>query len=169
VYPKKGKRELTIHVLPGTTKMIFGRGGGLTEIRYAATGFLHVRRHVYETIQRTLELPVCNEQWNRKMIPFFQPLLQKEDWGHWYLAEDFAFSERARRSGFSIMADTSFRLGHIGSHAYTWEEAGIEPRRYSTFTYHLSGEPEQDSAERIAPAFAEDRTAAEIRTELAVN
>jgi hypothetical protein len=107
------------------------------------------------------------------MIPFFQPLLQKEDWGHWYLAEDFAFSERARRCGFSIMADTSFRLGHIGSHSYTWEEAGIEPRRYSTFTYHLGGAPGQEPAKETAPAFTDERAAeetrAETRTELAIN
>lgn len=162
VYPKKGKRELTIHVLPGTDKLVFGRAGGVTEIRYAATGFLHVRREVYETMQQRLKLPVCNQRWNRPMVPFFQPMVQTEDWGDWYLAEDFAFSERARRSGFRIMADTSFRLGHIGSHSYSWEEAGIETRRFATFTYHLgparSDEPaptsDQETQAREASAAA---------------
>lgn len=142
VYPKKGKRELTVHVLPGTTQLVLGRGGGVTEIRYAATGFLHVRRSAYESIQQTLKLPTCNTRWNRPMVPFFQPMIQEEPWGSWYLAEDFAFSERARRCGFKIMADTSFRLGHIGTHCFSWEEAGCETKRFGTFTYQLDPQTE---------------------------
>ncbi len=59
--------------------------------------------------QRTL--PVCNEHANRPMWPFFQPLVRTAPWhskraanangvltGHWYLAEDFKFSHRARQS-----------------------------------------------------------------------
>ncbi|WP_202921606.1 hypothetical protein [Anatilimnocola aggregata] len=151
VYPKKAKRELTIHVLPGTNKLTFGRGGGLTEIRYAATGFLHVRRAAYEAIQSKLGLPSCNTRWKRPMIPFFQPLIQEEPWGSWYLAEDFAFCERARRCGFKIMADTSFRLGHIGSHCFSWEEAGCETKRFGTFAYHL-GTDNTEPVEHHDPA-----------------
>jgi len=44
---------------------------------------------------------------------------------HWYLGEDFAFSERARRSGFPIIADTRIRLEHIGKHGYSWEDAAM--------------------------------------------
>jgi len=137
VYPKKAKRELAIHVLPGTEKLIFGREGGLLEIKYAATGFLHVRSEIYEGIEQQLKLPLCNTRWSKPMLPFFLPMIVDETWGSWYLAEDFAFSERARRCGYKIMADTSFRLGHIGRHAYCWEEAGVEFPRYGTFTYHL--------------------------------
>ena len=59
IYPKKGKRELASHALPGTEQLTFGKAGGLTEILYAATGFLHVRREVYETIRTKLKLPTC--------------------------------------------------------------------------------------------------------------
>ncbi|WP_425616812.1 hypothetical protein NA78x_000472 [Anatilimnocola sp. NA78] len=147
VYPKKSKRELTIHVLPGTSKLTFGRGGGLTEIRYAATGFLHVRRSAYQTIQQKLRLPTCNTRWKRPMTPYFQPLIQEESWGSWYLAEDFAFSERARRCGIKIMADTSFRLGHIGSHCFSWEEAGCETKRFGTFTYYLGSKRDENAGD----------------------
>src|SRR5689334_13628737 len=36
IYPKKGRRELASHVLPGTKEIVFGQGGGLIEILYAA-------------------------------------------------------------------------------------------------------------------------------------
>ena len=35
IYPKKGLRSLSCHVLPGTEELVFGREGGLTEIQYA--------------------------------------------------------------------------------------------------------------------------------------
>jgi hypothetical protein len=72
------------------------------------------------------------------MIPFFQPLiLDHPERGPWYLAEDFAFGERARRAGLAIYADTTIRLRHIGKHGFTWEEAGADPRRYATYIYQL--------------------------------
>jgi hypothetical protein len=203
IYPKKGKRELAIHVLPGTRELVFGERGGLLELKYAATGFLHVRREVYETMERELKLPRCNTQFGGNgMIPFFQPMVvggeapsnngrtdldidsdikraarrQLPDnqamrltrvfelsngaangacqtaadattvafadvsSAPWYLAEDYAFCERARRCGYAIWADTRIRLGHIGTCQYTWEEAGTETRRFTTFTYRLEAE-----------------------------
>src|SRR5215213_9288621 len=75
IYPKKGKRELAVHVMPGTRQLVFGQAGGLVELLYAATGFLHVRREVYETIQRELELPMCNLHFGKGMVPWFQPMV----------------------------------------------------------------------------------------------
>jgi hypothetical protein len=174
IYPKKGKRELAVHVLPGTKQITFGQAGGLMELRYAATGFLLVRRDVYEAMQADLRLPVCNLHFGQAMVPFFQPLVvgdaeppvgafepsrgalpdneairntqvfpppepaEAGPASPWYLAEDFAFCERARRCGFKIWADTRVRLTHIGSFAYTWEQAGADPQRYATYTYHLT-------------------------------
>jgi hypothetical protein len=100
VYPQKGKRALAVQELPGTDKFVFGQAGGLTEILYAATGFLHVRRAAYDTIREKLELPICNERFGRPTIPFFLPMvLDDRERGNWYLAEDYAFCERARRAG----------------------------------------------------------------------
>lgn len=137
IYPQKGKRALACHILPGTPKMVFGQGGGLVELKYGATGFLHVRREVYERIQHKLRLPLCNERFGSPMIPFFQPMLHECDDGHWYLAEDYAFCQRASECGFKIMADTTIRLWHVGSYAFGWEDAGMERERIGTFTLHF--------------------------------
>jgi len=129
IYPQKGPRALASHVLPGTPRLTFGAGGGLTEILYAGAGFLLVRREVYLTIQHRLGLPVCNERFGRPTVPHFQPMLQPVDDDHWYLAEDYAFCERARQCGFRVLADTAVRLWHVGSCRYGWEDAGTERPR----------------------------------------
>jgi hypothetical protein len=141
VYPQKGRRALACHVLPDTAELTFGEGGGLAEVLYAPAGFLLVRRVVYETIQRQLALPVCNTRFSRPLIPFFQPLVLPDGDGHWYLAEDFSFCERARQCGFSIQIDTTLRLGHVGRYVYTWEDAGTEKPRYKTYHFRLTGDP----------------------------
>ena len=53
-----------------------------------------------------MRLPMCNERFGSPMIPFFHPMLHPCEDGHWYLAEDYAFCQRARQCGFKIMADT---------------------------------------------------------------
>jgi len=148
---QKGKRAIASHVLPGTPRMVFGQGGGLVEVLYAGTGFLLVRREVYLAIQRHLELPMCNERFRSPVLPFFHPMLHPCEDGHWYLAEDYAFCERARQSGYWIMADTTIRLWHIGSYAYGWEDAGKEPERFESFTLNFGPGPEPTRANADAP------------------
>lgn len=67
------------------------------------------------------------------------PLVKETDEGAWYLAEDFAFSERARQAGTYVHADTRIRLRHIGRYAYQWrwEDAGAEPKRDSSYRISL--------------------------------
>ncbi|MCY2995649.1 MAG: hypothetical protein NTY19_48555 [Planctomycetota bacterium] len=139
IYPKKGQRALAVHVLPGTPHIVFGKEGGLIEVQYAANGFLLVRREVYAEMQRQLELPVCNQRFGgRPLVPYFIPMVRPDGSGHWYLAEDYAFCERARQCGFRIMADTTIRLQHFGGYGYSWEDAGNDPKRFATFHYHLT-------------------------------
>lgn len=137
IAPQKGKRALACHILPGTKQLTFGKGGGLHEILYAGTGFLHVRREVYTAMQEKLKLPVCNERFGRVTIPFFQPLVRRHDEGTWYLAEDYSFCHRARMCGYRILADTTIRIWHVGNYAYSWEEAGMDRERFETFNYHF--------------------------------
>ena len=137
VYPKKGKRAFACNFPPEATQVTFGKGGGLIEVPYAGAGFLYTRREVYEAIQQRLRLPVCNERFGPPMIPFFHPMIIPDGDSHWYLAEDFSFCRRARDCGYRILADTTIRLKHIGSYAYNWEDAGGEPPRYATFTFHI--------------------------------
>ncbi len=185
IYPKKGKRELATHVLPGTQKILFGKGGGLLPILYAATGFLHVRREVYETIEQKLQLPKCNLGFGKAMVPWFQPMVVQQPTfetsialpknpvlqvtpvfevtapaeiptpAPWYLAEDYAFSERVRQCGIAIWADTRIRLSHVGSHAFTWEDAGSERPRFASYTYNLSeAKPSPEKPVEVVPSAA---------------
>jgi hypothetical protein len=144
VYPKKGQRAIACNVLPGTPRMLFGDEGGLVELQYAGAGFLLVRREVYLKVQRHLKLPICNERFGEPLIPFFYPLLHPVEDGHWYLAEDYAFCERVRASGYRIFADTTIRLWHIGTYRYGWEDAGIEQQRFRTFTLNFGSQPAPD-------------------------
>jgi hypothetical protein len=137
IYPKKNKRALSCHLLPGTRNVLFGSRGRLIEIRYAAAGFLLTRREVYEEIAKQEELPVCNQRFSAPVVPYFLPLLLPVEDGTWYLGEDFAFCERARRSGFPIIADTRIRLGHLGSYRYGWEDAGSDRERYSDYDFSI--------------------------------
>jgi hypothetical protein len=119
-------------------EVLFGEAGGLLEIMYAATGFLLTHRRVYTTMREREKLPTCNERFGRPVTPYFLPMLAPDGAGYWYLGEDFAFSERARRCGFAIMADTRIRLQHIGRCGYGWEDAGSDRPRYAT--YHFTVE-----------------------------
>lgn len=147
IYPQKGRRELACFVPPSTPKLVFGKEGGLVEIMYAGAGFLHIRREAYQRIQQDLNLPVCNERFGSAMVPFFQPLIREHGDANWYLAEDYAFCERARRCGLKIMADTTVRLWHVGNHRYSWENAGIDFPRYDTFTLQVHKEDTPASAD----------------------
>ena len=144
VYPQKGKRALACHILPQTESMRLGSEGGVHEILYAATGFLLVRRKVYLTLQHEMNLPVCNERFEHPMIPFFQPLVRPIEDGYWYLAEDFAFSHRARQCGYRVYADTTIRLWHVGSYRYGWEDAARTNKRYDSFEMTFDPEESRD-------------------------
>ncbi len=145
IYPQKNKRALASHVMPGSKSITFGRDGGLTEILYAGTGFLMIRRQAFLRIFEQLKLPVCNERFGRATIPFFMPMTREIEEASWYLAEDYAFCERARQCGMKIYADTSIRLWHIGNYKFGWEDAGMERTRFGSFTINFGEKPEQET------------------------
>jgi hypothetical protein len=124
VYAKKGVRDLAVHLEPTTQELRFGAGGGLYDVRYVGAGFLCTRREVYDAIQRTFSLPVCNTRFGARTIPYFLPMVIPDGGPYWYLGEDYAFCERARKAGHRVQVDTTIRLGHIGSYVYGWEDAG---------------------------------------------
>src|SRR5262249_15847892 len=150
IYPKKGVRALASHLLPDTRKVVFGEGGGLFEIAYAATGFLLTRREVYDTIRERLELPTCNVRFWRPPLPYFLPLIVPDGEGHWYLGEDFAFCERAKRAGFKIVADSRIRLRHMGRYGYSWEDAGSDLPRFAQYNFHVQGSASEGAAANAA-------------------
>jgi hypothetical protein len=140
LYAKKGQRELAAYLLPETKEVVFGEAGGLLEVRYVGAGFVLTRREVYEDIRDKLEIKRVNTRWGAGFYPFFQPLVIEDpakEGALWYLGEDFAFCERARRAGHTIFADTTVRLLHIGRYGFGWEDAGAShgpgAQRYATY------------------------------------
>lgn len=126
-------------VLCGDCKeLTFGPSGGLTEIRYAATGFLHTRREVYEAIKDKFNLPLCeNGDDLGDITPYFFPMIVHDGGGYRYLGEDLSFCERIRQAGYKIHADTTIRLGHIGKYWYSWEDMAGDRSRAQTFELEL--------------------------------
>lgn len=155
VYAKRGRREMSCAFLHATEQVVLGKDGGVTEILYAGFGFTYTHRVVYDRMFDALKLPVCNERFGRAMVPFFAPAAVRDavGGGWWYLPEDFAFCMRARQVGVPVMADTRIRLGHVGSYAYTWEDAGGGRQVYQTYTFHVRppGTAAPSPAERAGP------------------
>jgi hypothetical protein len=158
IYAKKSRRQFACQFLPEMDKIVFGREGGLFELLYAGFGFVLTRRVLFETIQQKLNLPDVNQRWGPPIVPYFQPMvipdpLLPDGKGLWYLSEDYSFCERARQCGFKIMADTTFRLWHVGEYGFSWEDAGRDKERFATYTYHLSPgkSPESESAPAPPP------------------
>jgi hypothetical protein len=133
VYAKKSTRALALHIEPGTTAMTLGDGGGLVAVRYVGTGFMLTRRALYDAMAR--ELPVCNQRFGKPTVPYFLPMVIEDDKGAWYLGEDYAFCERARRLEVPVVVDTRLRLYHVGRHQFGWEEAGADTQRFASYRY----------------------------------
>ncbi|MDA0835554.1 MAG: hypothetical protein O2955_06425 [Planctomycetota bacterium] len=138
VYPKKGQRALAANVMSGTDEIVFGPAGGLVKLSHVGFGFVLTHRIVYEAVQQKCDLPLCNQMFDKPIVPYFLPLLQPTDKGPWYLGEDYAFCQRAHNCGFCIVADTTIRLWHIGSYRYGWEDAGLELDRYTNFSFRFA-------------------------------
>ena len=149
LYPKKGVQDLAVHLEPGTAELAMGTTGGLCDVRYVGAGFLLIQRMVYEDVQRTFALPTCNTRFGAATVPYYLPMVIADTGGYWYLGEDYAFCERARKAGHRITVDTTIRLGHIGAYTYGWEDAGQTIPRVTSATFRLaSGAP-------LAPTSAE--------------
>ncbi len=87
----------------------------LTQVRYAATGFLYIKAEVFRTISKNLNLEQCSARFG-PCHPWFLPMVKRNR----YLGEDYAFCDRANESGYKIMADTTIELQHIGDYGYKW-------------------------------------------------
>ncbi|MEJ7595956.1 MAG: hypothetical protein WKF77_30980 [Planctomycetaceae bacterium] len=71
------------------------------------------------------------------VTPWFHPMVREYQNAHWYLGEDFAFSERIRQAGYKIFADTSVRLMHYGNYPFGWEDAGRDIQRFTDYELHI--------------------------------
>jgi len=133
IYPKRGTPELACHAKEGTNELVFGEAGGLVEMHYVGMGFCLIRREVFDDVRTKHALPTCGMRAKRPFVPYFLPLVvphADDPTDHWYLAEDYAFCERARTAGHPVLADTRVRLFHVGRYGYSWEDAMGARERY---------------------------------------
>ena len=103
---------------------------GFTRVRYAGTGFLMIRRHVFEKMRahpayallqffREHSLDKLAGSPNR--FALFESMIDPASGT--YLSEDFAFCKRWTDIGGEIWADLQGRLDHVGPTVYRGEIA----------------------------------------------
>lgn len=117
-YSIKGWPRLTTKFHDDFEQVIFGDGGALYEVDYAATGFMYTHLKVYEDIKIQYNMdPV--KIWGGQYIvhPWFLPMII----GDQYVGEDFSFCHRARKSGHTIYCNTTVRLAHVGKYSYSFD------------------------------------------------
>ena len=115
-YSVKGWPIFTTKFFDEDEKIPFGEDvGGLQRVKWAATGFMYTHISVYEAIKLQFNLKKY-KIWGGQYIvhPWFFPMLLDDQ----YVGEDFAFCERANKSGIKIYCDTTVELSHIGKYSY---------------------------------------------------
>jgi len=95
-----------------------------TEVDYAATGFLMIKREVFEKFKEVYpEKAHMDERPDgtpRETFAWFDPRVTKGETARHrtYLPEDYAFSKDWRDMGGKIILDPSIRLKHFGMYGY---------------------------------------------------
>jgi len=98
----------------------------LHEVRHLGTGFLMIKREVFDTLIQSMPetkyLDSLNLGKNDDGIPYenwmynlFDVLI--DETGH-LLSEDWVFCDRARKYGYDVWCDTTILLNHIGYHTF---------------------------------------------------
>jgi hypothetical protein len=92
---------------------------GFTRVRYAGTGFLMIRRHVFEkmcaaypSLQFFREHSIDALAGSPNRFALFECMIDPNS--KTYLSEDFAFCQRWTDLGGEIWADLESRLDHVG-------------------------------------------------------
>jgi len=89
---------------PGTRRVRFGAGGGVVPVLGLGFHLVLTRRALFEAMRRGLGSPAS----------WFAPAAEEGAGGRPGLDADFAFCERARRAGASVLLDTTIRLRPVG-------------------------------------------------------
>ena len=93
-----------------------------TKVKRIGAGFLRIKTSLLQKLVDDLNLPFCKMA-QSMAYPFFGPVIVEESGGWMYLTEDYAFCHRCGLAGVDVLADTKFRLYHLGEYAFGWEEA----------------------------------------------
>lgn len=92
---------------------------GLLEVRHIATGFMMIKRQVFEKLieahpEWEYKDDIHNPPVNTKFYSFFDCVIKDMH----YLSEDWTFCDRWRETGGKIYANITIPLVHIGTIAY---------------------------------------------------
>lgn len=116
---RKYPLELVGCPLEGPQDIQIGEGGRVMEVRYVGTGVMAIARNVLADVARNLQKlrtgAILEDGGELQIWPFFMPVA----YDGVYLSEDYAFCQRAKEAGFSILADTRIILGHVGEHVFS--------------------------------------------------
>lgn len=120
VYPKKAYPiGWPVNYLPDTQNNIPCDGQGNVEISEGPTGFMLIKRRVFDALaERHPEAhyrAIQNDGTTVETVAFFD--CGKSPDGR-YLSEDFFFCQRWREAGGSVWAATTVNLRHHGHHAF---------------------------------------------------
>jgi hypothetical protein len=94
---------------------------GFVELLDGPTGFMAIKRHVFEKLEEKFPELVCkNDHQNRDFDEYcavFDCMIDPDS--RRYLSEDYAFCRRWQQAGGSIFCDINTTLGHVGNLPFT--------------------------------------------------
>lgn len=95
---------------------------GALEVMRAGTGFMLIRRRVFEAMREALPNIAYQERrkdgtW-RQVWTFFEFQIRETPWGRQQFSEDFNFCERWRELGGDLWMAPDLKLKHWGPHAW---------------------------------------------------
>lgn len=111
---------------------------GLLRVNRIGTGFMFIRRHVFETLKD------AHPEWKywvdveaKHHYSFFDFAVTPEG----YMGEDYLFCDRAREQGFKVYIDPDINLGHYGSTEFTgnFAEQVVKPMIENTLRKVANG------------------------------
>jgi hypothetical protein len=123
-YRKKNERtEYNFEFVPHPESAVtVNQATGAVEVMRAGTGFMMIRRTVFEQMREAMPEIVYNDQTKDgqefQMCAFFAFEIRDTPWGARQFSEDFNFCERWRDLGGRIWMQPSLKLTHWG--AYEW-------------------------------------------------
>jgi hypothetical protein len=109
IYPLKQKQEeFPVRWLKGGE--IWSDKDGLIEVESVPTGFLKIKREVFETLEK--QVPKFQTRVDHKMLPliFERTMVGKARFGG-----DYEFCRKARAQGFGVYIDPEMRFIHMGA------------------------------------------------------
>lgn len=87
----------------------------LIKVTGAATGFMLIKRHVFEIMKEKLDIPMCKDLSRGETATFFHFAIN----GDQYVGEDIYFCRKAAEAGFDVWVDPHLTLTHVGPFNYT--------------------------------------------------